>query len=40
MQYTGHSLRAMRDWLISAGKLITENNTKQIKLKKKIYKIN
>ena len=27
IQYTGHSLRVMRDWLITARKLITQNNT-------------
>ena len=26
IQYTGHSLRVMRDWLITARKLITQNS--------------
>ena len=39
IQYTCYSLRVMRDWLITAGKLITEKNPKQNKQKKEIYKI-
>ena len=35
IQYTGHSLRVLGDWLVTAGKLIAENNPEQKKPKKK-----
>ena len=39
MQYTGHSLRVIRDWLITARKLITQNspNANYTKKNKYIY---
>ena len=37
IQYTGHSLRVMRDWLITARKLITQNSPNTNYTKKKIY---
>ena len=37
IQYTGHSLRVIRDWLITGRKLITQNSPNTNYNKKYIY---
>ena len=40
IQNTCHSLGVMRDWLITARNLITDNNLKQNKQKKNLFRRN